>query len=470
MTSLSLGVVPIARNTFDVPLAEQVATTALATLDGTGADIVGPRELLFDGPAVEEAITRMQAAKPDLIIVLQVTFADASMTAKLAEAVDTPILLWAFPEARDGGRLRLNSFCGINLAGHALGKRNRSYGYIYAAPDDAAAFADLPGLIASASMPAKDASDAPSPSDAEAQARAEAALVSLKGRRIGVAGDHPVGFDTCEYTPEALHDLMGLKTETVQLDEVFAVAKAQSDAVVNAARARVDHDLVGAADVEQEPLEKSLRVYGALKQISEEKNFSGMAVRCWPEFFTEYGCAACGAMGMMGQDGTPAGCEADVYGNATTLLLQALVDQPVFVADLVDIDMAGGSDTGVMWHCGLAPLSMADPDDRPEVALHSNRKKPLLAAFALKPGRITIARLSQARGETKLVIGGGEMIRAPRSFSGTSGVVKFDRSSEEILATVMGQGLEHHYCFAYGDVRAELTACAEKLGLKVLEL
>ena len=64
---------------------------------------------------------------------------------------------------------------------------------------------------------------------------------------------------------------------------------------------------------------------------------SALAVRCWPEFFTEYGCAACGPMAMTSQSGIPCACEADVYGAVTGLLLQAITDAPSFMADLVDV-------------------------------------------------------------------------------------------------------------------------------------
>ena len=56
--------------------------------------------------------------------------------------------------------------------------------------------------------------------------------------------------------------------------------------------------------------------------------------------------------------GIPTGCEADALGTLTTLLLQEAAGTPAFMADLVDID----TDSAVFWHCGLAPLSMADPD------------------------------------------------------------------------------------------------------------
>ena len=184
--------------------------------------------------------------------------------------------------------------------------------------------------------------------------------------------------------------------------------------------------------------------------------------------FTEYGCAACGPMGFMNQDGVPSACEADVYGALTALALQELAGEPAFLADVVDMDAA--SDTGVVWHCGLAPRSLADPATPPTATIHSNRRMPLLQEFALKPGRVTVARFSQARGEPKLVVAGAEMIAAPKSFSGTSGVIRFDRPAGEVAAAMMALGLEHHVALVYRDVRGPLRAMGAAMGLPVIEL
>ena len=70
----------------------------------------------------------------DLTLVFQATFADSSMVTALVEGIDAPLFLWAVPEPWTGGRLRLNSLCGINLAGHALTLRGRKFDYAYAQP------------------------------------------------------------------------------------------------------------------------------------------------------------------------------------------------------------------------------------------------------------------------------------------------------------------------------------------------
>ena len=226
--------------------------------------------------------------------------------------------------------------------------------------------------------------------------------------------------------------------------------------------------LAGLDDVDQEELDRSFRLFCALEDLQRKSGASALAVRCWPETFTEYGCAACGPMAMMNQKCVPAACEADVYGAFSALLLQELAGAPAWMADLVDLDF--DDDTGVLWHCGLAPLSMCDPQATPEATIHTNRKMPLLHQFPLKPGEITIARLSQARNETKLVIGHAHFVRAPMAFTGTSGVLQFDSGADAFFETVIAEGLEHHYALAYGDFRPALRAVGAALDLPVLEL
>ena len=285
---------------------------------------------------------------------------------------------------------------------------------------------------------------------------------------MALVGEPPEGFDTCDFDEVVLDRVFGVHLERLSLDEVFRTARAQSPRSVARVRARAEAELSGTGALEQAPLERSLRVLGAFSDLARKRGLSALAVRCWPEFFTEYGCAACGPMAMTSQSGVPCACEADVYGAVTGLLLQAITDSPSFMADLLDVDRK--EDSAVIWHCGLAPLSMADPDEKPRAAIHSNRRLPLLGEFALAPGRVTLARLSQSCGLLRLVVAGGEMLKAPRSFSGTCGVLRFDRPAGDVLDMILEEGIEHHYGLAYGDCRAVLRAIAERLSLPFLDL
>ena len=461
-----IGVLTLARPTFDVPFAQEMADKALTRLQALGHDIVGDATLLFDADAAGAALERLRTERLDLVLILQVTFTDATMTVRIAETLDAPIAIWAFPEPRLGGRLRLNAYCGLNLAAHALGRAGVGFSWLYSAPDDAHLDDALADILAGGRR--ADAPNGAQAVEAGTDARAVAILGKLGQARIGVIGQHPAGFDTCRYEPDALEALAGVKVETCTLEDLFARAKAADADAVAQVREDVGAKLHGVDEVKPDELDRSLRVFKALEGLAAEKGFAAMGVRCWPEMFTEYGCAACGPMAMMNEKQVPCACEADVYGALTCLTLQETAGAPALLVDVVDMDSA--SETGVIWHCGLAPLSMADPEAQPEAAIHSNRRMPLLHQFPLKPGTVTLARFSQARNQTKLVLGTAEVVRAPMSFTGTSAVLRFDRPIDDIMQTVMAEGLEHHVAIVYGDHRDTLRAVAGRMGVPVLEL
>lgn len=459
-----VGLLPLGRPTFDVPFAEANLAGMIAALDAAGVETCGPRTLLLDGAATLAAIERLRLERPSQILVLQVTFTDAGMVAEAAAALAQPISIWSVPEPRVGGRLRLNAFCGLNLAAHALGLADREFGYLHAAPDAPDIGERLTALLAGAccAPPIE-----PLASTVE-NARGTAAALALRGTRIGRIGRPPDGFPTCGYDPSRLSALAGAEVEELELAELFTRAHAAETAEVEAARALADRDLAGLESVDAAQLDRSLRLKTALDALRREGGYDALAIRCWPETFTEYGGAACGPVSMLGEARVPCACEADVYGALTTLLLQKVADAPAFLTDLVDIDVA--DDTAVVWHCGQAPISMADADARPRATIHTNRRMPLLYEFPLKPGRVTFFRISQARGRTMAVIAGGEMLRRPMAFTGTSGVVRFDTHAGTLLDRIMGAAIEHHMALAYGDHRDALRASAKTLGIPVLEL
>lgn len=440
-----VGIIAVGRTTFDVPFAEEILEGAWQALLAMDLETIGVKEILFDADGVKRTLTALKDQAPDLVLLLQVTFTDASMTLEIARQIPAPLLMWSFPEPRTGGRLRLNSFCGINLAGHALSRENLAYEYVHGTVDDKESLEKI-GLMA----------------------KAAAVKRSLDGDRLGVIGNHPEGFDACMFTHSELskmfgvtveeHDLIAFLDGVKELDNEIALPHYEERGTV----------LTNLAEMDREVTMKTLKAYEAMHRLVSERHYSGLAVRCWPEFFTHYGAAACGAIALLNEKFIPGGCEADVHGVITSLILQRLAGEPAFNTDLVDIDKQ--SDTCVFWHCGQAPIQMADPEENIRATIHSNRKLPLLNEFPLKPGRFTMARFSKGCGKTRLVIGGGEMQRAPLAFSGTSGVAKLDSPVGEVLDNLMQAGLEHHSAIVYGEHRPALRCLAKLLNVEVVEL
>lgn len=464
-----IGILAFARPTFDVEFAEEKFAAMLSALDAVedaaedAAEIslIGSRTLIFDTEQGLAEIAALQKAGIDQVLILQVTFTDAVMAAKVGAAFDQPLAIWAVPEPRLGGRLRLNAFCGLNLAAHALGVNKRAFSWLYAEPTEADIHVTLTKLFAGEYLAAPTALkplEAVQPSD----------HAPLKNIRIGRIGDHPDGFDTCKFDVDRLASLGGAIVEDIPLQDLFEAAKQIEPSRVSETLNHAN-DLVSGLDaVNQDELDKSLRLKSALDDMKDDKNFDAMAIRCWPETFTEYGGAVCGPVSMLGEARVPCACEADVYGALSSLILQRVADAPVFLVDLVDMDK--GDDTGVVWHCGQAPISMRDDSAEATATVHTNRKMPLLLEFPLKPGRVTFFRVSQSRGEQSIIIGSGEMLQRPMAFTGTSGVIRFDQDAETVLGNVMDLALEHHMALVYGDHIEALRQVAASFGLPVYSI
>ena len=461
---MKIGILPLGRPTFDVPFAKEKLVAVLAALDATGHEIIGPRELLFDEPETRLAMADLVGSGVDQVLIIQVTFTDASMTVAIGSEFNQPLSIWAVPEPRIGGRLRLNSFCGLNLAAHALGLNDRCFGWLYADPGDDNIAWQIPKLLSGQRPAGRLGAGSVPDSSPEGQTIADV----ITGRRIARIGAHPVGFDTCAYDAGALKRLAGVEVDTLELDNLFETARSATAAASSALRAEISKEINGLDKVDQDELDRSLKLKLALDELRKNGDYDAFAIRCWPETFTEYGGAVCGPAAMLGEDRIPCACEADVYGALTQLILMQAAQAPVFLTDLVDMDVA--DNTGVVWHCGQAPISMRDPDGVAEATIHTNRKQPLLYQFALKPGPVTFMRISQAHGNVQMVIGFGEMLRRPMSFTGTSGVVRFDRPAAAVLEDVIASGLEHHMALAYGDHRVVLRGVAGAMKLPLLEI
>ncbi|ALX96445.1 fucose isomerase [Serratia fonticola] len=440
-----IGVLALGRATFDVPYAQEMLAQAWQTLSGMDIELVGEPVLQFDAESALQILPALKQADLDLLLILQVTFTDASLTTEVVRDFPVPTAMWSFPEARTGGRLRLNSFCGVNLACHALSREAINVQTLHGLPDDSRVINELQQL-----------------------AQAAAIVKRFKQAKVMVIGEHPLGFDACNYNQQQLTQHFGVEVTRQPVLEFIEEVKALPDSVADAPYARRAKDFPNLAEMDQTATRKTLKVYSALREKAQREGYTGIAVRCWPDFFTDYGCAACGALALMNEDKVPCGCEADMFGVLSSLMAQWASGNAAFNTDLVDIDPQDNS--VVFWHCGQAPIEMADRDGPVQATIHSNRKLPLLSEFALKPGRITLCRITQGEGKLRLMLAGGEMIKAPLAFSGTAGTARLDVDADTYRQRLIAAGMEHHTSLVYGEHRPLLRKVADLLGLDVIEL
>ena len=459
---MKIGILALGRPTFDVQYAKERLTASLNYLSSTNHNILGSCELLLDEHDALNEINKFKNEDLDFIIIIQVTFTDSSTLLKIASCLEKPIGIWAFPEPRQSGRLRLNAFCGLNLASHTLGLNNIPFSWIYENPEsiEETKFEIL--INSNNSKRPEKILEIPSLGSKKAKSIKE----KIHNFKIGKIGSHPDGFDTCKYNQKKLMGLCGIKVDEIDIDTFLKDSRNVKSEEIEPTLNKLKKTISCIKEVNQKELILSLKLENSLKKLQEEGAYNAFALRCWPEMFTKYGGAICAPASISTENKVPCACEADVYGAVTQLILQEVSGQPVFLTDIVDIDV--DDDTGVFWHCGQAPISMCNPKIKPTATIHSNRKMPLLFEFPLKEGIVTMMRISQSFGEQKMVLSKGKMIDRPLPFTGTSGVINFDNDTKEVLNNIISYGLEHHIAITYGDHIELLSELASELKLPIL--
>ncbi len=118
-----IGYLALARETFDVEYAESKFEIAKSLLLSLSPDAIGFDDLITNDADADNALSFFKSNNFEKIFLFQTTFTDAKFLLNFASAIKKPICIVSFPEPRTGGRLRLNSICGLNLAMHSLIKK-----------------------------------------------------------------------------------------------------------------------------------------------------------------------------------------------------------------------------------------------------------------------------------------------------------------------------------------------------------
>jgi L-fucose isomerase-like protein len=462
--------VPTARPTFAVDVARRLAHEARALLTELGADVVGPQDLVMT-PEDVEAAKPFLAEPADLVVNVCASFSDATPALELYAGLEQPVLLWSFREPGPvGDRLWLNSLCGANLFGHALVVHaGRAPRLLYGNPDEPATRETLAAALAGTLPPLVE------PPTTKAGPRVEAgevagALESLRGRRLGLAGDAPPGFTPSHYDPALLADLFGIEVEQLDIDTMLGRVEEVDTEAAETEHAAALAAQPSLAQVDTGQALTSARITTAMRDWRDAGSLDGLAIRCWPEFPNRLGACPCSSLSRVADEGTPTACERDVYGAVTMLLMEALGSGTTYLVDTVELSAA--DNIVRLWHCGSAATALAaDPADATQF-VHCNRKLGVAGNFALRTGPVVMARLTEdpeRPGHLRLLLAAGESVAEPNRFQGNTAAVRLESDAEQLVTGLVTGGFPHHTVLAWTDVRPQLRAVADQLGMAVVE-
>ena len=116
--SFQVAYVPIGVGTFHLESAQDQFEKSIAMLKGLNADCTVPEKMLL---TINDLDAYLDTLNPDLIVLQNITFANAAYASEVLKRFACPIVLWTLREpVIDGTRLRLNSLTGAYSAGNAI--------------------------------------------------------------------------------------------------------------------------------------------------------------------------------------------------------------------------------------------------------------------------------------------------------------------------------------------------------------
>lgn len=200
----------------------------------------------------------------------------------------------------------------------------------------------------------------------------------------------------------------------------------------------------------------------------QEEEISALAIRCWPDFFNKLGAAACSTLSQFTEEGVVSACESDIHGSISMFILRELADgEAPYLGDMVHINEA--SNSAVFWHCGAGAYSLAHPETGAQAGVHPNRKMGFTLEFGLKPGAVTLLRLSYTKTDGyRLLVMRGKALNTPQPFNGTSVEVELETDINETLYSLMEEGFEPHYALVYADVVDEVIELGRQLDVETV--
>ncbi len=434
---VTIGVVCLARTTFDYKAAAEIYRKIqddLSKLHNVRWECVN--ELVIEVEDAQAAARELSRKAIDGLVCISGTFHLGHLVLEIVRTIKAPLLLWGLNELPyDGGKIRLNSVCGVNLDASNLYKAGmRNYHAII-----------------------QDMID-------ENWIDALRIKTALSTAHVGIAGYRAHGFYNIDIDEPATYREIGALVDHYELADAFNFPAGADE--VSAERKKYVN-LFDVSGISADQLELVASLAARLRAFIDHHKLSALALRCWPEFAASYGISPCAAMSLLQSEGRIVACEGDIDGALSMLAHRAAGAETPFLADLSQINV--DENFALLWHCGAAPCSLWDGNCVRSLDSYFAGGKGVTADFVMKPGAVSIMRMDSVSGCYRMFMQSALGIPMEKELRGTYLKVVFEKPVKSVFERIIYNGIAHHASMAYGDYRRPLEIFARMQGWELVQ-
>lgn len=293
--------------------------------------------------------------------------------------------------------------------------------------------------------------------------KAAKARKPLSKSRVGLFGYISLGMYTASFDHFKLKSLLGVEVDQLDqyviIKEMDSFNKADVAPILNGLR----QNLKIGKDIQDELLEKAVRMYLSIRKISGYRKWDALTIKCQYDLSKVYGFAPCVPLSIFADEFT-CSCEGDTYNVVTQLILHFLTGKIVSYGEIWHL-FEDGFITG---HCGFAPLSFSR-DKSPEIIKHTSLYEGIGNASEYKNGRASLVRLANKKDSFKIHLTVGKFIKSPEfrelgAAKYSYGRFVMDGSIDHFIQSMASQ----HYAIVYEDITKEIIEFGKLFNFEVI--
>jgi L-arabinose isomerase len=405
---------------------------------------------------VEAAVARWEAEGRDLIVVVLLTYTPSHVA--LPELIGTrlPVLIFNTQQlhAVDKNTLGLDTtknhgMHGVQDLANVLLRAGRRFQIVTGHYEDARTLGEVKAWC-----------------DAARVAR------DMRGLRLGLVGYAMEGMGDFGLDETAFLSQAGVEVRRIGMTELARRARQAPEVLISGEVAADRARFQFADDVAESEHDASVRLEWALRETLKERGMSGFAAH-----FLAVGDEGTLdtlpflAASKLLAEGYGFGGEGDVTSAAVVCMMQKLAGEANFT-EMFTMDFAHNA--VLMMHMGEGNWRMARKDEPVHVlrnsldAIMSVRTPPVLLAFSLEPGEVTLVSLTTgADGRLKLVATEGRVLDFPYLPDLARPHYKFQPDGDlcDFLTRFSAEGGSHHQALAYGRWANTVEKIAAIMGI-----
>jgi L-fucose isomerase-like protein len=418
-------------------------------------ELITLKDIVITVPQAIKARQDLEENQVDFVLLFHPSYLHGDLVYEILK-VDAPVGLWAIEELRDSGPMPLASMVSLeqncSMAVHNFTGKPKKFKWF---------FGDMDGKYFKDRF--------------TITMKVLGTVKNLKNARIGQIGKLADGHINHMVNEREIYSNLGVDVfRDYEIEDVLKLAEEVPQDEVEKEMKYLKGSCA-IVDVAEEKVVDSVKMALAVKNICLKEDYAAVAFSCWPKLMPGKEMVGCLVNSRLNSAGIASGCEADVLSTISMLILRYLTDEIVAVMDLSRFD--DNDDSLMLWHCGSAPIEMANDKG-------TTLKKHYFAEYAeslancgpitdvtFKKGDVTVFRLVKESGHFYYFTG-KFFDEEKASFDGSRGWVNDLKlygepiGSMDLANTLLTNGLPHHFPMVMKNTGKYLEEFAYWMGLK----